>query len=596
MSVEQHTPWTLQALNDLAALANSKGLAGGPYLFRGPFYECASEAEMLRLHHADFETTLPGGYAVRTDTNTVYQLTARPYSQLSSWTATSIPVVTSLPGGTPGQAVYLIGSGVMVRRTSTWESGRAYQVLATMRGQALARTQVSAASDTADRFVFVEGGANPERIVSRETATYIRNASTGDKFLWLDGQLKMARLSYLSGAPATVTTALRVHVIYGEVYQRTSTAYRARIRIRLLGSFGGRLQCTITAIGHFSGTVYEVLNSTLPYVEESGSNRRYYHIDAAWGGSEAEFDIEVRNPNGAAVFPTPLTMGAFHGADGSVFEYTVTGGGGGASDSIGNSFEAMAPAMPDPGSADENAREGMRMEMFRGRGTDPFGTFGNVHNGVNDWERVGGVYCRASGGGPGVWRAQPIGAIINGYIPDPTEPFPSTISLLANRAHEAVGTVTSAKVPRAIPRYPCHKAPDSLGIDSRLPRGVIRELIVTRALAAQTSLDVRIGWMDGGTFRELQVVSIAAGQHQSERIYPGWPVLANKSLAYEASENVSVVALFASGIGYVTGVELLPIIGSRITMSSTQMNVASMAGFPVSAFHYNDTERLLQSL
>lgn len=366
MAVQQHTVRTLAQLNALADLANGKGLGQGPYRFYGPIFEVANEEEMLRCFHADFEATLPGGYVARRDTLKVYQLVNRPYSVLGNWVQTGIAVFnstaernTALPAPAAGTlSVILSGNTgfpqVEVYRGAVaaapgrpgipaqWESVRAHSTLSTIRRNALVRSQLTGPSGLApaasnDRFVFTNGGSN--RIVSREPPTFVR-PSGSTQFVNKDGQLKLAGLSYIAPAGATVQTVLsggyyfnnstiERSLMFGTITERTSTHYRAVFRMRMLGQWPGRLQMTIVLVvfNPASDFEFDVQDSGLPYVHEVSSTQPYglFHIDAPWPGEEFKFDCIVRSATPAAWPSLPAFTALFQNPNSFGFEYVVDG-------------------------------------------------------------------------------------------------------------------------------------------------------------------------------------------------------------------------------------------------------------------------------
>jgi hypothetical protein len=636
---------TMGQLASLAALADSKGLARGPWQFYGPMMEVADETEMLRLHHVDVFTALPGGYAIRRDTMKAYQLIARPYSQLTSWQLTSIPVfpTTSARDGafpTPSTgtaAVVSTGDGQptlwIYRGTGSgwgWRQGRVQFVLTDIRRTILELTTQLRARPMAgtDRFCFLGPVTLPPNnddsslAVSREDSVFVVDAG---KLTFHDGPLKLAKLSYISSEAATVRTVLKTGSILGEITESTATHQRAIWKVRLVGSWPGTLQTTLryqyqVPVGNTTAPTFTLLNTpALTYDHEvvQLSARVWegrWHIDSLWAGEELVFDLRVEhNPGqdqGLTNWPFATELRA---ASPQGLLYIVESDGGISTNTIGVGYETVAASTPDPESSDENVREGMRLEAWRSRGA----SFAFPWNGVADWERQSGVHCQASVRG-GMWRAQPIG-LLAGYNPDPRYGLPG-VQILAPKAELGVTgmhDVSSSAVQLSIPRIPFRRTTDTPNfiflqavegeVLSLLPRGhVVRELLVSRKptgdpaviVAGTLDLSVQVGYIDrtaGNVFRALTTVIVPAGQLHAARIYPGWAILDPISLCYQATEAADLQAMCATGFGY--GIFRPPVgSGNPFGINITQLLKADVSGTPISAFQYNDTEGMLTKL
>lgn len=631
MAVTPKTRVTLSAMTALANLANTKtSLTDKPFRFLPPITAVANETGMLNCWTANLGEA-PGGIAVRSDEKKAYQLNSAAYGGhkiRANWIEHPMLVfdtfaqMNSSPG-TSGQNAFVIQAGAAYRWASNnrWISTSWRLELKRLRASLSALRPINLGGSgfsyvERDEELWFEPGQYGFHSFSPHR--YAFNYATSDWPSGLPLQL-FRKVSYVfPDNAATVVTVSALIVLSSAFALNTTKSWtirlrgsfsmppRIRFRLQCLGRNSTGDQFAISVSGSGAFLITRILYTSIDSAE-------LYCDDVEWGGGDADIVI---------------TIGSSHNTE-NPESFNVQSIG--ADDQIYWSFSNATAAQAIHGTSNVS-------KIDLPTGSAEFSSIGFwFRRGVIDPPPGFETRDRWVWGIKGHISARPVAGALNGFMsaeaiplvgvdPDETafDPTPdpgSDESILARyakhnytavqgiRADLPIGEVYKVsqlidyKVPRVYFRRDTDN-PNTVKLAmfeepaNRIRVGATIYQVTVKRLPDPGDEDatpqvsgpvklVRLGCIRNGNFHELTGVIISAGT-ESTTFQPDWIDFTQDSLCYSAAgpERYDVQAMIVLPNPHLLGFSYRGV-GVFTDMPDT---------IPVMAFHYNDTESLLNQI
>lgn len=610
---------TLEALNQLGALANSK-IGGGPYTFTKPVYVVRDSAHLNSV--ASYHRTI--GYFLQEDVAKVFTWNG------SGWSDTGMRVfsgaTTPTVPGAPGEMAISYFAGVARKITwrpeypnpnggapflrAGWYGAHTRQIIETIRSVFInIRSRGFSAplpnNFKDEHFIFgYQGQPGFNNIMPFSNGINIVNENGRTVFR---SDAVLGNISYIHAESASVTTQVLAGITLIPQWESAGGGYlgdrnRLVAKFRLRHPYAGRLVASFNIFGYPNPSrvfgTWEIRSSLgftqTPVSEINGQIR--LDCDAAWGGEETRVECVYTPPAGSSpnerVDSGASSMAFYVEGQAPVASDNTIGGEGFESVAVGC---AMAGGLPGPEFEEGFEHPSVPMhESFDG-----------------GWrERNGQSAVTASKGG-GIWRAIPF-ALLGSVGVDPIVFIDRNRSYFAPRRDEQVSGASASVnvgVESVIARYPFLKTTDNpnrrvIAVEiagfQREPftgGGSIYSVSAHRVKEGSAALSVKVGYVtSGGEFRSKATLSIPSGSRDSEVIYPGWWVMPNiggvVTMAYECSEVINIQALWTGQQRFSNPFDPHGA-GAILPDANTSTLTSPTAAF---SFIFNDLEAALQAL